>query len=320
MKFIDEAEIEVIAGSGGNGCCSFRREKFIPKGGPNGGNGGRGGDCIVRADEGLSTLLDARYRKIVRAMRGGHGMGKQMNGRAGVDVVMTVPAGTIVRDVETNEILADLTKHGAQVIVAKGGHGGRGNMNFATSTNQAPRRAEKGGIGEQKKIKLELKLLADVGLVGLPNAGKSTLISAISNARPKIAAYPFTTKVPFLGVVSHKGKNFTVADIPGIIEGAHKGVGLGIQFLRHIERTKMIVHLIDASSHIDLAQAYSIIRSELKEYSSDLAKLPEIVTLTKMDIPGTAVAAKKFKKAVPISAVARKGLNVLLDKILENLS
>lgn len=329
MKFIDETKIEVVAGNGGNGCVSFRREKFVPKGGPDGGDGGRGGGIMVRADEGLTTLLDVRYRHIIRAGRGGHGLGSQMNGAAGKDAVVSVPAGTMVRDDETGELLADLTTHGAEVVVAKGGRGGRGNIHFKSSVNQAPRRAEKGGTGEHRVIHLELKLLADVGLVGFPNAGKSTLISAISNARPKIADYPFTTKVPYLGVVSHKGVSFTVADIPGLIEGAHKGSGLGIQFLRHIERTRMIVHLIDVLNPIepDPLKMYSIIRNELKSYSAKLAALPEVIVLTKSDLPDVQQSAgefakkvsKKAKRIVVISAVAKTGLDKLLDEVIRGL-
>lgn len=329
MKFIDETKIEVVAGDGGNGCVSFRREKFVPQGGPNGGDGGRGGSVIIRADEGLTTLLDVRYRHIIRAERGGHGLGSDMYGAAGSDAIITVPAGTIVHDDKTGELLADLTAHGTEVIVAKGGRGGRGNIHFKSSINQAPRKAEKGGVGEQRIIHLELKLLADVGLVGFPNAGKSTLITAISNARPKIADYPFTTKVPYLGVVSHKGVGFTVADIPGLIEGAHKGSGLGTQFLRHIERTRMIVHLIDIVNPIepDPLKMYSIIRNELKNYSSKLAALPEVVAVTKSDLYDVQKKAEKFvkkisketKKVVIISSVAKTGLNKLLDEVIKGL-
>lgn len=322
MKFIDETNFEVFAGDGGRGCVSFRREKYVPKGGPDGGDGGRGGDVVLKADEGFTTLLDIYYRKHVRAGRGGHGMGSQMSGAAGHDEVINIPAGTIVSDVDTGEVLADLTKHGTEFVVAKGGRGGRGNMHFVSSINQAPRKAEPGKPGEHKNIHLELKLLADVGLVGLPNAGKSTLISAISNARPKIAAYPFTTRVPYLGVVKHKGRSFTVADIPGLIEGAHKGQGLGIKFLRHIERTRMIVHLIDVTDPLynNPLKSYRVIREELSRYSPKLAKLPEIIVLTKMDIPSIAVAAKEFhKKAISISAATRQGLGSLLDDIVRRV-
>lgn len=328
MKFIDETEIEVIAGDGGNGCISFRREKYVPKGGPDGGDGARGGDVIFKADGGLSTLLDVRMRRHIRATKGGKGLGSQMNGRAGEDAMLAVPIGTIVRDVATGEVLADLTIHGQEVIIAKGGKGGRGNMNFATSINQAPRKAEKGGKGEQRVVHLELKLLADIGLVGIPNAGKSTLISAISNARPKIADYPFTTKTPCLGVVRHKGVSFTVADIPGLIEGAHEGQGLGIRFLKHIERTKMIIHLIDVSNPIynDPMKTYSVIRNELKNYSTKHAELKEIIALTKIDIPETRELALEFKKVIAkkckdvflISSATKEGVSQLLDKIVEN--
>lgn len=324
MKFIDTAILEVNAGDGGNGCVSFRREKFIPKGGPDGGDGGKGGDVILLSDEGMTTLLDVKLRKHVLARHGGHGLGSQMNGRKGADAVIKVPAGTIIKNSETGEILADLKKHNETFVVAKGGRGGRGNMNFKSSTNQAPRRAEKGGRGEKLKILLELKLLADVGLVGLPNAGKSTLISAISNARPKTAPYPFTTKVPSLGLVSYKGKKFTVADIPGLIEGAHKGSGLGISFLKHIERTRVIIHLIDPTNSICPASdvAYRTIRKELESYGAELAKLPEIVALTKMDMEENKISAKEIKfkkKAVPISAVAKSGLNMLLNEVIKLL-
>ncbi len=329
MKFIDETDIEIFAGDGGDGAVCFRREKYVPKGGPNGGDGSRGGSVIVKADGGITTLLDARYRKHIRADKGGNGMGKEMNGRSGEDVVLTLPVGTIITDKDTHEKLADLTFHGQEIVIAKGGKGGLGNMNFATSTNQAPRKAQKGGKGEQRIVHLELKLLADVGLVGFPNAGKSTLITVISNARPKIADYPFTTKVPYLGVVKHKGVSFTMADIPGLIEGAHVGAGLGIRFLKHIERTRIIVHLIDvANPEIkDPMKAYSVIRNELKSYSDHLANLPEIVVLTKTDIPDINKKAVKFEKEIKkkakdvvlISAVARKGLSELLDKVLRHL-
>lgn len=329
MKFIDETTLEVFAGNGGRGCVAFRREKYVPDGGPSGGDGGRGGNVILRADGGLTTLLDAKLTKHIRAKSGENGMGKNMNGRAGEDVIMRVPTGTIVKDFETKEILADLTLDKQEAIVAKGGRGGLGNMNFKSSTNQAPRHAQKGEPGETRVIHLELKLLADIGLVGLPNAGKSTLIGSISNAKPKVADYPFTTRIPVLGLVRHKGKTFTVADIPGLIEGAHKGTGLGIQFLKHIERTRVLVHLIDVldPTHNDPAKSYSVIRNELKQYSSHLAKLPEIVVLTKSDVEGAKDVAEKFQKeiakkvqdVVVISAAARTNLNKLLDKIMERL-
>ncbi len=329
MKFIDETKIEIFAGDGGNGCVSFRREKYVPHGGPNGGDGGRGGSVIFKAAGGLTTLLDARLRRHIRAAKGGNGMGSQMNGRAGIDAVLEVPIGTIIKDDATGEVLADLTIHSGEVVVAKGGRGGLGNMNFKSSINQAPRKAQKGEAGEHRMLHLELKLLADVGLVGLPNAGKSTLITAISNARPKIADYPFTTKVPNLGVVRHKEKSFTVADIPGLIEGAHKGLGLGIQFLRHIERTREVVHIIDVldPNYSEPMKAYDAIRHELKTYSQKLADLPELVVLNKIDIPEVKARAVKFKKELEkrgkkiflISAAGRVGLPPLLDKIIEEL-
>ncbi len=325
MKFIDEAKIEVVAGDGGNGCSSFRREKYIPKGGPDGGNGARGGHVIARANGGMMTLMDARYKRHVKAGRGGHGKGSQMNGAAGEDAILNVPTGTMVYDNDTGELIADIVKTGEEVIIARGGKGGRGNMNFATPTNRAPRKKEDGEKGEEKVIRLELKLLADVGLVGLPNAGKSTLISAISNARPKVADYPFTTKTPSLGVVRHKGKEFTVADIPGLIEGAHTGAGLGIQFLRHIERTRVIIHMIDVAdpNYKDPLDAYNAICKELKCYGEKLAKLPEIIAITKIDIPEAKDVVeklakrlkKKGKKVIKISAVAHKGLDELLDNV-----
>jgi len=329
MKFIDETTLEVFAGNGGRGCVSFRREKFVPEGGPSGGDGGRGGNVILRADGVLTTFLDAKLRKHVSAGSGVNGMGQNMNGRAGKDIVLRVPAGTVIKDFETQEILADLIKDKQEAIVAKGGRGGLGNMNFKSSTNQAPRYAQKGEPGEKRVIHLELKLLADIGLVGLPNAGKSTLISSISNARPKVADYPFTTKVPVLGLVKHKGRSFTVADIPGLIEGAHEGAGLGIQFLKHVERTRVLVHLIDVLDPIynDPMKSYAVIRGELKQYSPNLAKLPEILVLTKSDIDEAKPVAEKFQKeiakktkdVVVISAAARINLNKLLDKIMEKI-
>ncbi|PIR17115.1 MAG: GTPase ObgE [Deltaproteobacteria bacterium CG11_big_fil_rev_8_21_14_0_20_49_13] len=330
MKFIDETELEVFAGDGGRGCVSFRREKYVPKGGPDGGDGAKGGNVIFKADGGLTTLLDVKLRKHIRAPNGGHGMGSQMNGRSGKDAILSVPIGTIVKDIGTGEVIADITKHDEEVVVARGGRGGLGNMNFKTSVNQAPRKAQPGEKGEVKRLSLELKLLADVGLVGFPNAGKSTLISAVSNARPKIADYPFTTKTPYLGVVRHKGKSFTVADIPGLIEGAHKGMGLGIRFLKHVERTRLIVHLIDVTNPEvpDPMEAYKIIRHELKNYSEGLEKTREIIAVTKIDIPEVLPLADKFKKeiskkgknVVEISAVAHKHLDKLLDMIIHSLN
>lgn len=327
MRFIDEATIEVWAGNGGNGCLSFRREKFIPRGGPDGGNGGRGGDVTIRADEGLSTLLDLKYHRHFRAGRGGHGKGKDMTGASGHDIVIRVPVGTVIKDASTGEVLSDLISHAQEVIIARGGKGGRGNAVFVSSTNRAPRRVEKGGAGEYKKITLELKLLADVGIIGMPNAGKSTLISVISNARPKIADYPFTTKTPTLGIASFKGHSFAVADIPGLIEGASKGKGLGIRFLKHIERTKILAHLIDLTNHEDPLRMYDTIRRELAEFSPELTKKPEVVILTKCDLPAVqarierAIAAlkKRCGEVIVISAVTSKGINNLLGALVKRL-
>lgn len=287
MKFIDETIIDVVAGNGGNGCISFRREKYVPQGGPNGGDGGDGGSVIFIADKNLSTLMDVSYRRSFKAGHGMNGMGKQMTGRSGEDRVIKVPIGTVVYDVEDEAKMADIDHDGMDFVVAKGGRGGRGNMRFATATDQAPRNAEPGECGEARRVRLELKLMADVGLVGLPNAGKSTLISAVSNARPKVADYPFTTKIPSLGVVRLGiDRSFVMADIPGLIEGAHEGAGMGIKFLRHIERTKIFLHLVDIgdASHSDPVKSYHDIRQELGSYSEELLTRPEILVLTKMDL------------------------------------
>lgn len=330
MKFIDEAVIEVKAGDGGNGCVSFRREKYVPKGGPDGGDGGRGGNIYMRVDEGMKTLLDLKLKRHFRAGRGEHGRGKQMNGAAGKDVVIKVPAGTVVHDEETNIRVADLVGHGAEVMVAKGGKGGRGNARFATSTNRAPRRSEKGEKGECKRLRLELKLLADAALIGMPNAGKSTLISVISAARPKIADYPFTTTTPNLGVIYVGwGESFTVADIPGLIENAHEGAGLGIRFLRHIERTRLLVHLIDLADPVNKnpLNSYDVIRAELGSYDVSLLDKPEIIVFTKMDIPSAREKAEvaetvflaRGKSVVKISAVTHEGLDILVRKMYDKI-
>ncbi len=284
MKFVDLAEIHVKAGDGGNGAVSFRREKYVPKGGPDGGNGGRGGSVIMRASHHLTTLLDFQYRTSYAARRGENGAGATKTGKSGDDLVIEVPEGTLVREVSTTSILADLTHHGAECVIARGGKGGRGNATFATSTDQAPRRAEHGEPGEERDIELELKLIADVGLVGLPNAGKSTLISVISAARPKIADYPFTTLVPNLGIVRvAEEKSFVVADIPGLIEGAHQGKGLGLQFLRHIQRTKVLVFLLEASRGM-LKDDFDVLINELKRFDPALPRKQSIVAVTKIDI------------------------------------
>lgn len=319
MQFVDEARIYVHAGAGGNGCISFRREKYVPKGGPDGGNGGNGGNVMVKAEKQLNTLLDFKYKRIYKAERGEHGRGKKQDGKWGKDVVLKVPCGTIVRDAQTNDVLADLTEHGHELVVASGGKGGRGNAEFATSTNQAPRIAEPGTPGEERELVLELKLLADVGLVGFPNVGKSTLISVISAARPKIADYPFTTLTPNLGIVRiGMGKSFTVADIPGIIEGAHAGKGLGIQFLRHIERTRMLAFLIESTSD-DPKQDFKTLVNELRSYNPGLLEKPSLVVLTKIDIVGTRLKKLgriSFGKGItvfPISAATRTGISELLQ-------
>lgn len=318
MKFVDSVQIHVKAGDGGVGCVGFRREKFVPKGGPDGGDGGNGGDIILRANRQLSTLLDFQYKKKYEAQRGEHGLGSNQTGSSGWHVVLEVPVGTLIRDAETHSVLGDLVKEGQELLVAKGGRGGRGNSAFATSTNQAPRQFEQGGPGEEKEIELELKLLADVGLVGFPNAGKSTLISVISAAKPKIADYPFTTLVPNLGIVRiDTGKSFVVADIPGLLEGAHLGKGLGIQFLRHVERTRVLVFLIESTS-ADPKADYKILLNELKQFNPNLPKKPKMIAITKTDIadPGTIKALKKIKFGrVPvhfISAVAGKGVKDLV--------
>jgi GTP-binding protein len=318
MKFIDTAHISVHAGNGGSGIISFRREKYVPKGGPDGGDGGRGGNVILRANQHLGTLLDFQYRREYRAQSGDHGAGARKTGKGGKDIVLEVPVGTVIRESETNVLLGDLALHGQEVIVARGGRGGRGNAAFATSTDQAPRRYEPGTEGEKREIDLELKLIADVGLVGLPNAGKSTLISVISAARPKIAEYPFTTLVPNLGIVRvEEGRSFVVADIPGLIEGAHLGKGLGIQFLRHIERTKTLVFLLDATGE-DPKNDHRVLVRELAAFKGDLARRPSLIALTKMDaVPADrarAVALLRFgrTKVHRISAVTRSGISDLV--------
>jgi GTP-binding protein len=322
MKFIDFANIHVQAGQGGVGCVSFRREKFIPKGGPDGGTGGRGGSIVVRANRQLNTLLDYRYRRSYRAPRGEHGLGSNKTGKSGQDIVLEVPAGTVLRDTATRRILADLVNDGDETVVAKGGRGGRGNAEFATATNQAPREYEQGGEGEEREIELELKLLADVGLVGFPNAGKSTLISVISAAKPRIADYPFTTLVPNLGIVRvDMGRSFVVADIPGLIEGAHAGRGLGAQFLRHIERTRALVFLIDGTSEHP-QEDLKILLKELTLFNEDLARRPRIVVVTKLDLldAPTLKALRKVKFNRFISAVSGTGVRDLVGQMWKALS
>ncbi|MBD66370.1 MAG: GTPase ObgE [Halobacteriovoraceae bacterium] len=326
MKFIDEVEIHIRSGNGGAGCSSFRREKYIPFGGPSGGNGGKGGDVIFVGDEGMNTLVHFRGQKNYFADDGQNGMGSQMDGRTGEDIRLRVPVGTFIVDQETGQVLADITEHGQEIILCKGGRGGLGNINFKSSTNQAPRYAQTGEQGEELNVKLELKLIADIALVGLPNAGKSTLISSISAAKPKIADYPFTTLTPNLGVVKVDDDSLVVADIPGLIENAAEGKGLGIQFLKHIERTSALVHLIDCSMLLEPFEAiedYATVRSELLKYQDTIAQKPEIICLTKIDAMSEE-DIKKFqaemekhadKKVLPISSVS--GLNLdLLKRIM----
>jgi len=315
--FIDKAIVHVTAGTGGSGCTSFRREHRVPMGGPDGGDGGRGGDIIIRGDGNLATLLDYTYRDTWVAGRGEHGMGSNMSGRSGNDVVLPVPPGTIVRDADTGEILADILEAGEEFVIAKGGRGGKGNAFFVSATHQAPREWQPGEEGETRTLELELKLIADVGLVGQPNAGKSTLLSVISAARPKIADYPFTTLAPNLGVVQLTDhRTFVVADIPGIIEGAHEGKGLGLQFLRHIERTRILALLIPIDA-MDWQQEYDQLRAEVQAYSPELAAKPHCVVFTKLDLLGEQYAppihAPDAFAVLSISAANREGLDQLLS-------
>lgn len=322
MKFIDEALITVEAGSGGNGCVSFRREKYVPKGGPDGGDGGKGGDVIFSATSHRATLQDFRYKRHFKAQRGAHGRGKNQSGKTGRDLVIEVPVGTLIRDDETGGLIKDLSRPNEAVVVAHGGRGGAGNARFASSRNRAPRRAGKGEPGEQLTVRLELKLLADVGVIGLPNAGKSTLICRLSSARPKVADYPFTTLVPALGVVeSGDEAPFVIADIPGLIQGAHRGVGLGTRFLKHVERTQVLVHVIDLSAvpQEDPERPYRMINRELALYNPDLAKERQVIALNKMDIPGARALAeavadrlRPFNSDIwTISALTGQGLSPL---------
>lgn len=325
--FIDQATITVKAGKGGNGVVSFRREKFIPKGGPDGGNGGRGGSVILRADRQLTTLMDFRYKRSYIANEGQNGMGSNKTGGSADDVVIRVPAGTLIKDAESDEIYSDLTDDGQEIVIAKGGRGGRGNAEFATPTIQAPRRATKGDPGEERIIQLELKLLADVGLVGFPNAGKSTLISRISAAKPKIADYPFTTLIPNLGIVYYSEyKSFVVADMPGLIEGAHGGKGLGIEFLKHIERTRLLVILIECTAE-DPKDQFRILINELKSFNESLVKKPHLIAMTKMDLADDEIKKKlskiKFPKSIPvfkISSATGEGLKELVDAVWKKLA
>lgn len=330
MKFIDEVTLYCSSGHGGAGCVSFRREKFIPFGGPDGGDGGRGGDLVFEATKGLSTLLELRHRPHQKAERGRHGMGKDRHGASGEDLLIKVPVGTMIKDADTGEDLADLTENGQRVVLLKGGRGGQGNARFATSTNKAPKFAQPGEEGGERKVRLELKLMADVGLLGLPNAGKSSLISKVSAARPKVADYPFTTLAPSLGVVGYKNyRSFVMADIPGIIEGAHAGAGLGHRFLKHLERSGILVHLVDISGlpDSDPFEAFESINRELSLFSRELADKSQIVVLTKMDLTSVQEHLAEAKgwfegrgiTAYPVSSATGEGIEHLLDAIADKL-
>jgi GTPase len=328
MKFLDEAKIYIKSGDGGAGCVSFRREKYIEFGGPNGGDGGRGGDVVAEAVEGLNTLIDFRYRQHFRAKRGNHGKGRDMTGAGGAPLVIKVPVGTqiIANDKET--LVAELMEPGQRVLLAKGGDGGHGNVRFKTSTNRAPRRADPGWPGEEHWLWLRLKLIADAGLVGMPNAGKSTLLSAVSRARPKVADYPFTTLHPVLGVVYVHGSEFVLADIPGLIEGAHEGTGLGDRFLGHVERCTVLVHLIDGTQE-DVAGAYRTIRAELSAYGQGLADKPEIVALNKIDAlspeeiddrAAALAAAAGIDEVARIAGATGAGIDELINDLFQHIA
>ncbi|MCY7766332.1 MULTISPECIES: GTPase ObgE [Bacillus] len=327
--FVDQVKVYVKGGDGGNGMVAFRREKYVPKGGPAGGDGGKGGDVVFEVDEGLRTLMDFRYKKHFKAIRGEHGMSKNQHGRNADDMVIKVPPGTVVTDDDTKQVIADLTEHGQQAVIARGGRGGRGNSRFATPANPAPQLSENGEPGKERYVVLELKVLADVGLVGFPSVGKSTLLSVVSSAKPKIADYHFTTLVPNLGMVeTDDGRSFVIADLPGLIEGAHQGVGLGHQFLRHIERTRVIVHVIDMSGleGRDPYEDYVTINQELSEYNLRLTERPQIIVANKMDMPQAAENLEAFKEKLtddypvfPVSAVTREGLRELLFEVANQL-
>lgn len=331
MKFVDEVRIFVKAGDGGNGAVAFKREKYVERGGPCGGDGGNGGSVVFRADPQLTTLLDFRYLQHHRAKDGEHGLGSDCNGRGSEDMILRVPVGTLIRQYESGTLLCDLGEAGQEYVAAKGGRGGLGNMNFATSTRQTPRFAQDGTAGEEVTLRLELKLLADVGLLGFPNAGKSTLISRVSRARPKVADYPFTTLVPNLGMVRYKdGLSFVVADIPGLIEGASEGAGLGLQFLRHVERCRVLVHLLDMGAEgegRDPLKDFDILNRELARYSPDLASKPQVVVANKLDLTHAKERLEPLQKALqarglallPISCATGEGVQTLLDGVAEVL-
>ena len=323
--FVDEVIVEVTAGNGGDGCMAFRREKYVAMGGPFGGNGGKGADIIFKADEGLRTLIDLRYQKHIKGAPGMNGQGKSKNGKNAEDTIVKVPVGTTVKDNETGMVIGDLIKNGQEIIVSYGGRGGRGNVTLATKSNPCPSYCEKGEPGENRKIKVELRMLADVGLVGLPSVGKSTILSKVTNANPKIASYHFTTLSPNLGVVSNNNYAYTIADLPGLIEGASTGLGLGHKFLKHIERTKIIAHIIDMSGieGRNPYEDYLTIRKELEDFSPKLLTKPEIIIANKMDIPSSKENLEEFKKKInapiyEVSALNNEGLNDVL-KVLEEL-
>ena len=335
MRFVDQCRLKVVAGDGGNGAAAFRREKFVPFGGPSGGDGGRGGDVVFVGAEGMSTLLDFTYMRTIEADRGEHGQGSDCHGRAGADRVVQIPVGTQIRDAETGELLADITAHEQRIVLARGGRGGRGNIHFATPFDRAPRRAEKGEAGERRELLLELKVLADVGLLGFPNVGKSTFVSAVSAARPKIADYPFTTLTPTLGMVGlgggpgAGGTNFVIADIPGLVPGASEGVGLGIQFLKHVERTRVLLHLVtlDHGEGREPLADYRAIREELKKFSPELSERPEIVALSKADLPEVREAYPELKRRFEragiqlrlVSAATREGVAEIVAALAEQI-
>ncbi|MCK4224450.1 MAG: GTPase ObgE [candidate division Zixibacteria bacterium] len=322
MLFIDYAEISVVGGNGGSGCVSFRREKYVPKGGPDGGNGGNGGDVIIQVDPHMTTLLDFRYKRHYKAENGKPGEGALKHGKKGKDVSIKVPPGTIIRDLDTGKIIADLTKKDQMVVAAHGGKGGKGNASFKSPTLQSPRKSEPGTKGEQRKLSLELKLLADVGIVGQPNVGKSTLLSKLSSAKPKIANYPFTTLKPMLGMVKLKDhQGFVLADIPGLIEGAHRGKGLGIEFLKHIQRTKLLLYLLDATSE-DAKSDYQALLQEIKLFDPLLFQRPKVVALNKIDLLLQLKRAEIGNGKIPvcyISALTGEGLKDLLKIIKSRL-
>ena len=328
--FADRARVIVKAGNGGNGSVSFRREKYIPNGGPDGGDGGSGGDIVFEVNPGLRTLMDFRYKKQFRAQHGENGRGRNQTGKSGEPLVIEVPPGTVIREEQTGSVLADLTIPGMRRTLARGGKGGKGNAHFATSTRQAPKFALEGGAGQERTLVLELKSIADVGLVGFPNVGKSTILSILTSARPKIADYPFTTLSPNLGVVGVRGdRSFVMADIPGIIEGAHEGVGLGYEFLRHIERCRILVHVIDGSGMDgrDPREDFHTINRELLDYSEKLAEKPQIIVVNKTDLPGAQENAKRIREdpasmhypVFAVSAAQNKGFGPLLDEIVRQL-